>query len=54
MVIDKDNCHIGNKAMASVLLLYYHLIKEGGFTNDQTIYIDPDDFNGFKYIDCSS
>ena len=36
--------------MASVLLLYYHLLREGGITNDQTVYIDPDAFNPFMYL----
>ena len=36
--------------MASVLLLYYHLLNEGGFTNDQTTYIDRDDFDGFSFL----
>ncbi len=50
MIIDETNYEIGNKAMASVLLLYYHLLDEGGITNDQTVYIDPNDFNGFDFI----
>ena len=37
--------------MASVLLLYYHLIQENGFTNDQTVYIDTQDFDGFSFLD---
>lgn len=36
--------------MANVLLLYYHLVDEGGITNDQTIYLDPEDFNGFDFL----
>jgi hypothetical protein len=40
----------GNKAIASVLLLYYHLLREGGITHDQTIYIDPEEFNAFEYV----
>jgi len=51
MIIDSDNYKIGNKAMSWVLLLYYHLIVENGFTNDQTVYIDPDEFNGFDFLD---
>ena len=51
MIIDENNYQEGNKAMASVLLLYYHLIKEGGITNDQTVYIDTDDFDGFRFLD---
>jgi hypothetical protein len=50
MIIDNTNYKIGNKAMASVLLLYYHLLDEGGITNDQTVYLDPKDFNGFDYL----
>jgi len=37
--------------MAYVLLLYYHLIDEGGITNDQTVYIDSKEFNPFDFID---
>ncbi len=51
MEINDRNYHLANKAMASVLLLYYHLLQEGGFTNDQTVYIDGDDFDGFSFID---
>lgn len=36
--------------MASVLLLYYHLLNEGGFTNDQTVYLDQNDFNGYDFL----
>lgn len=36
--------------MASVLLLYYHLLDEGGITHDQTVYLDPKDFNGYDYL----
>ncbi len=50
MIIDNTNYEIGNKAMASVLLLYYHLLDEGGITNGQTVYLDPKDFNGFDYL----
>jgi len=51
MIINDKNYQIGNKAIAAVLLLYYHLLNEKGFTNDQTIYIDPDDFDGFSFLD---
>jgi len=51
MIIDDINYKIGNTAMASVLLLYYHLLNEGGITNDQTVYLDPKDFDGFKFLD---
>ncbi len=50
MIIDKKNYEIGNKAMASVLLLYYHLLNEGGITNDQTVYLDQNDFNGYDFL----
>ena len=39
--------------MAWVLLLYYHLLREGGITNDQTVYIDSEQFNAFDYINVS-
>ncbi len=50
MIINDINYKIGNTAMASVLLLYYHLLNEGGITNDQTVYLDPKDFDGFKFL----
>lgn len=50
MEINESNYQKGYKAMASVLLLYYHLIGEGGLGFDCTVYIDPDDFNGFSYL----
>jgi hypothetical protein len=50
MIINNTNYEIGNKAMASVLLLYYHLLDAGGITNDQTVYLDPKDFNGFDFL----
>ena len=50
MIINNTNCEIGNKAMASVLLLYYHLVNEGGITNDQTVYLDPTNFNAYDFL----
>ena len=50
MIIDSTNCEVGNKAMASVLLLYYHLLSESGITHAQTVYLDPADFNGFDFV----
>lgn len=50
MIFDSTKCDAGNKAMASVLLLYYHLLEEGGITNDQTVYLDPEYFNGFDFL----
>lgn len=37
--------------MAWVLLLYYHLIREGGVTHDQTVYVDPTDFDPFECLE---
>ena len=50
MFIGIANSMQGNKAIAAVLLLYYHLLREGGITHDQTIYVDPEDFNAFEYV----
>ncbi|WP_445362175.1 hypothetical protein ACJJIQ_13570 [Microbulbifer sp. ANSA003] len=51
MIINTENhFEVGNRAMSSVLLLYYHMIDEGGFANGQTAYINYDDFNGYEYI----
>lgn len=41
----------GNKAVASALLLYYHLAREGCFCGDETVYIDIDLFEGFRFLD---
>lgn len=40
----------GNKAVASALLLYYHLATEGCFCGDETVYIDPALFEGFRLL----
>ena len=45
------NCEIGNKAMANVLLLYFHILTEKGITNDQTVYLDEQEFDPEKFID---
>lgn len=50
MFISSANSMQGNKAVAAVLLLYYHLLREGGINNEQTVYVDPDDFNAFEYV----
>lgn len=50
MIIDDTNYRKGYKAMAAVLLLYYHLLSDGGITNDQIVYVDLDDFDGFSYL----
>ena len=36
--------------MASVVLLYFHLLKERGITNDQTVYVNFDDFDAFAFL----
>lgn len=48
-----ENYERGNKAMASVLLLYYHLASKGKFVGSETIYVDSELFNGFDYLDVS-
>lgn len=51
ITIGTHNTMQGNQAMASVLLLYYHLLRDGGFANDQTVYIDTAQFNGSDFLD---
>ena len=51
MKIDKANYELGNKAMASVLLLYYHITSGGGFSGDETIFLDPSVFDGYSFLD---
>ncbi len=51
MKIDETNYEQGNKAMASVLLLYYHSASSGGFTGDDTVFIDANIFDGYSYLD---
>jgi hypothetical protein len=48
--LDLQSSPIANRAVASVLLLYYHLLREGGITNDQTVYLNADDFDPFAYL----
>lgn len=50
MKIGAENTMVGNEAMASVLLLYYQIVSGGGISNDETVYLDPDKFNGFKFL----
>jgi len=50
MIINLKNVDKGNIAMASVLLLYYHLAQEKGFNHAETVYIDPNNFDGFSYL----
>ena len=45
-----ENATLANRAMGSVLLLYYHLLREGGITNDQTIHVNVEDFHPFRYL----
>ena len=51
MKIGESNYEQGNKAMASVLLLYYHITSGGGFTGDETVFLDSDTFDGYSYLD---
>ncbi|NVJ61741.1 MAG: hypothetical protein HWE27_15205 [Gammaproteobacteria bacterium] len=51
MKIGDLNYMEGNKAVAQALLLYYHLAREGCFSGDETVYIDPETFDGFRYLD---
>lgn len=51
MKINSDNYAIGNRAMASVFLLYYHMIQDGGFTNDQTVYSNSVDVDLSALLD---
>ncbi|MCX4030341.1 hypothetical protein [Spartinivicinus marinus] len=51
MKIDDTNYMEGNKAVASGLLLFYHLATEGCFCGDETVYIEPELFEGFRYLD---
>ena len=37
--------------MASVFLLYYHMIQDGGFTNDQTVYSNSVDVDLSALLD---
>lgn len=53
MHIGKDNIAIGNDAMASVLLLYYHIVSVGGFCHAETVYIEPKRFNGFDFLEAT-
>lgn len=48
--LDLQNCLLANRAVASVLLLYFHLLREGGITSDQTVYVNADDFDPFIYL----
>jgi len=50
MIIDSNNYMEGNNALASVLLLYYHIVGEGCFSGDETVYIDQRNFDGFTFL----
>tara|TARA_B100000959_G_C14592641_1_gene464681 strand:+ start:18 stop:494 length:477 start_codon:yes stop_codon:yes gene_type:complete len=50
MKIGAENTMVGNEAMASVLLLYYQIVSGGGISNDETVYLDPNKFNGFSFL----
>ena len=51
LVIDDSSFNLANTAMACVLLLYYHLLDDGGIGHDQTIYINHKDFHGFNFLE---
>lgn len=51
MIINDENYMEGNNALASVLLLYYHLAIDGCFCGDETVYIAPELFEGFRFLD---
>lgn len=46
-----ENCMVGNNAMACALLLYYHIARSNGFTGDETVFIDPEQFTGWRFLD---
>ena len=50
MKIGAENTMKGNEAMASVLLLYYQIVSGGGISNDETVYLDPEKFNAFDFL----
>ena len=54
MIFDEkhpENYELGNRAMAAILLLYYHLAWEGGITHDQTIYSGSLEFDPYLFLD---
>ncbi len=51
MHIDSENCMIGNEAMASVLLLYFQIVSGGGFSGDETVFLDQNKFDGYRFLD---
>ena len=51
MIINNENYELGNKAMASVLQLYYQVVKEGGLFDAQTVYLSGLDFDPFKHLE---
>ena len=53
MIMNENNTDIGNRAIASVLLLYYHLLLAKGFSHAETVFIDPEEFDGFSYLEVS-
>jgi len=50
ITVDLDNMQVGYDAMAAVLLLYYEIGRDGGFSHDQTICLTGNSFNGFDYL----
>ncbi|MCH9651875.1 MAG: hypothetical protein K0U98_26840 [Deltaproteobacteria bacterium] len=50
MFIGDENYNLGNEAMAWVLLLYFHLAQEGGFSHAETVYVDAKRLNGYDFL----
>lgn len=51
MLIGPGDAQVGSRAMASVLLLYDHLLRGGGISNDETVYVEPEAFDAFDFLD---
>ncbi len=49
--INRQNIQVGQKAKTALLRLYSTLIEEQGFDHAQADFIDPDDFDGFSFLD---
>lgn len=42
---------LAGNLQTSALLLYYHLATEGWFSHDETVFIDPELFDAFRFLD---
>ena len=49
--INRENIQVGQKALTILFRLYSTLIEEQGFDHAQADWIDPDDFDGFSFLD---